>query len=108
MAFEVVKKLKCITNERKDGRGYVLLTVGEIYESACANSAVDSEHFMVFDDEGNLYNFNKDYFEVVITETVENTGWIIKCKDCCKEMSIEEIFKNDKICPRCGQKFTMS
>lgn len=108
MAYEVVKELKCIKNERKDEKGYVLLTVGEIYESACSNSTINSNSFMVFDDEGDLYSFSKEYFEIIKTETIENTGWTIKCRDCCKEFSLEELIKNNNICSKCGQIFKIN
>lgn len=112
MAYKIVTELECLKNKKKKKNKneyeYVNLTVGEIYESVCSNSPVDSDHFMVFDDDGDLRNFSKEYFEIAKTKVLENTGWIIKCKDCCHEISLKKLQENNNVCPVCGQKFNIN
>lgn len=103
MAYEAVKKLKCITNVKYDHSGKVDLRIGEVYESACSNSSFNDESFLVWDENGELQRFNKRFFEITETEVRENSGWIIKCNDCKKELMFEELAKNDFKCPKCGQ-----
>lgn len=107
MSFEIVKELKCINNKVKENEDNFSLTIGGIYESVCVNSTIDSKYFMVFDDKGNLCKCGRDNFEIISIKENKNTGWIIKCNDCCKEMSINELLKNNNFCPRCGQKFNL-
>lgn len=103
MAFEVVKELECITNVNSEGE-LVDLTVGELYESIYVNSTPNSKCFGVFCDEGLLTEFDSRYFKVVSTQKRENIGWQIQCRDCFKEVSLEDIIKSNK-CPSCGQQF---
>jgi ribosomal protein S8 len=105
MAYEIVTKLKCITNEMLDDKGYVRLTVGETYDSAYCNSTTNSVTFGVYDDEGYLGSFSERYFTIEETKTRENLGWEIECQDCYKKVSIKQLEENDYKCPRCDQKF---
>ncbi|GCD11744.1 hypothetical protein [Clostridium tagluense] len=105
MAYEIVKRLKCITNKKLNNEGLVVLTVGEIYDSAYSNSTPSSESFGAFNDDGELQNFNKRYFEVYDIYIKENTGWEIKCNDCYRGLSVKDLIKNNYKCPRCGQVF---
>jgi DNA-directed RNA polymerase subunit RPC12/RpoP len=105
VAYEIVKKLECITNEMLDNVELVKLTIGEIYDSAYCNSTIHSESFGVYDDKGELYDFDKRYFKVFETDVRENTGWTIECKDCFKEIPINVLIENNYKCPRCGQEF---
>jgi hypothetical protein len=105
MAYEVVKKLRCITNEMLDGKGYVFLTVGEVYDSAYSNSAPHSEMFGVYDDEGYLGSFSKRYFTIEETDIRKDNGWEIECKDCYMKVSVKQLEQNNYKCPRCGQEF---
>lgn len=105
MAYEIVKTLKCIDNKLSDNVRKANLTIGEIYDSAFANSPPDSDSFGVYDDNGELYSFNKRYFEIASTANRENTGWNIQCDDCGKKVSIKELIENNYKCPICNQEF---
>lgn len=100
MAYEIVKELKCISNISG-------LTKGEIYESASSNSSIDAESFLVFNNEGDLGKYNRENFEITKTSTRDKTGWIIKCNDCCKEVTSWQLANNNNKCIRCGQKFIL-
>lgn len=108
MAYEIVKKLECITNKTLDGKEIVNLTIGEIYDSAYSNSTPNSEVFGVFNDEGILQEFSKRFFKIKEIITRENTGWKIECKDCCKNITLNELIENNYRCPRCNQEFKIN
>lgn len=107
MGYTIVKTLRCITNELLDDKGYVKLTVGDIYDSVYCNSTPTSNVFGAFNDEGDLQQYDKRYFEVVTTNIKENTGWEIKCKDCYTEIPLNILIKNNFKCHKCGQKFSI-
>lgn len=101
MAFERVKKIKCIKNINSKGEK-VNLTIGEIYHQQFANAGEEANNFGVFDDNGHFISFDRSFFEIVETVKKENTGWTIECNDCKNKVSIDD-FKLG-FCPKCGQK----
>lgn len=102
MAYEIVKKIKCIKTTNKDGEQIEGIAIGNIYDQVFCNAGRNNKLFAIFNDYGQFQELDSELFEIIKTKTRENTGWEIKCLDCSKELTIEE-FKKGK-CPKCGQK----
>lgn len=102
MAYEIVKKIKCIKNINKYGIVVSGITIGNTYDQIFSNAGINNKLFAIFNDYGQLQEIDSELFEIIKTTTRKNTGWEIKCLDCFKDLTIEEFKKGE--CPKCGQK----
>lgn len=63
-------KVKCVRSSPDEGGRYLAITVGEIYEVYGEEnvSSINDDFLLIWDDEGDIFNYRKEVFEIMEEE----------------------------------------